>query len=280
MIQLIPEIRHRNGTIDIYLEARENEKLVHSDRFKLESAVSRRRVAREIARKANQKPEEVEAMILGILDNLPPEPPAPASAQKLPDEPRQVQADEVFLPGAHVADDGRYFEVGNDRFAASAIAHLPAGTIYRRGKLPGEVVGPVGEKTFNEYTVDGFRSIVDANIRLVRWATKGKGDNAEQALVYQPCTRDASAIVLSRAGFNQEIPELRIITPYPIITRDWRVAKPGFENSVYYDQPADLDGLEPETDSEVIPAEFLRGASDFDPARRHRRQHTLLPCSQ
>lgn len=162
--------------------------------------------------------------------------------------PQAVTAtDAVLVPGAHITDQAEYLEIGNDDFAAAVIEGIPQGTIYRRGNVPGDVVGTPGSRTFRVATPDHFRLTVDRHVRLGKWVQKKKDDSA--ALVYQTCTRDLAGLVLAEGEVNPFIHEIGVLASYPVYTSKGRRSQPGWNpGDVFYDEPAELAGLQPNAD--------------------------------
>lgn len=189
----------------------------------------------------------------------------------------------VLIPGPHHtdADTDQYIEISNDDFAAKVLRNLPPDAIYQKSGVPGELVGLPGRRKFKELSNDRMRLLVDQHVNLGKWVQKR---DADPVLVYVNCSRDHAGLLLARAAIDPAVRELRILTPYPIYVRDveasggasgaedFRRAEPGWHEGVYYDEPADLVGLEPETDAEVIRTVLEDLVIDFpfkDEASRH-----------
>lgn len=146
----------------------------------------------------------------------------------------------VMIPGAHMTTFG-YREIGNDTFANEVLARLPKGVIYRRGNIPVELVGDPGHQRLQTVTVDRMRLIMDEYIRLTE--SKKTQNNIRQ--VYKNATRNWAGLVLASAGDSELVREMRLLTHYPVYERNWELAKPGWHNGVYYDQPPELNGMKP-----------------------------------
>lgn len=149
----------------------------------------------------------------------------------------------LLVPGAHVTDQGEYIEVGNDDFAESVLAAMPATTLYRRGNIPGSLAGEAGRRSFRIAKLDSMRIITDRVIRMVKWVQK-KDDTC--ATVFQPCTKDWSSVLLAEAETSMHVQQIDILAPYPIYTPSGELASPGWNpGNVYYDEPEALRGLNP-----------------------------------
>jgi len=150
----------------------------------------------------------------------------------------------VLTPGAHVTDQGEYFEIGTDDFVDSVLAALPESTLYRRGNVPGDLVGEPGWRSFRVAKVDQLRLAIDRNVRLTKWVQK-RDDTC--ARVFQPCMRDWAHLLLAEAETSRRVQQIDILASYPIYTPDGVLARPGWNpGNVYYDEPESLRGLKPD----------------------------------
>jgi len=152
----------------------------------------------------------------------------------------------ILVPGSHLTRDGELFDVGTDDFANSVLARLPIDSVYRRGGIAGELVGEQGKRHFEPLTVDRLRIIIDSHMSLIRWKTY----QDEAKCFYQPCTRDQGGLVLAHASISA--PDLKMIVNYPVYGPLWERLSPGYNDGIYYDQPAELVDLTPETNVETI----------------------------
>lgn len=151
---------------------------------------------------------------------------------------------DVLIPGAHVDDDGVYFEVGNGEFQRAVQAALPPGTVYRRAGIPCRLAGDPGEMTTRDISAARYRGLIDDHMRLCRWH--------EDALQYRNATLSDAQLVLADADENPIIRDLRMLVNYPVFVADPTgehkavMIKPGWnECGIYYDEPPDLVGIEP-----------------------------------
>jgi len=145
----------------------------------------------------------------------------------------------ILVPGVHLTDDGEAVEIGADDFAEAVIRAIPAGTLYRRGNIAGEIVGPAGGRVFRLITPARIRVLVDRHVRLVRWV-KGTA-------VFTPMSRDHASIIIDSAGVHEAVRELLILLAYPcFLGDDFALAEAGWNpgHGVYYDQPPELRDLD------------------------------------
>jgi len=156
----------------------------------------------------------------------------------------------ILTPGVHKDDHDNYTEQSNAMFTNDVLAALPADTIYRKDFIPGEVLGRAGNRKWVELSPDRTRIVVDGHIKLGKWVISRK--SKEQVLVYQPCNRDAAGVIIAQARQAPCVRELELIVEYPIYGPGFSRVPAGWRNGLFYDEPAGLRGLEPETDCEVI----------------------------
>ncbi len=156
----------------------------------------------------------------------------------------------ILTPGAHKDDQDAHIEQSSATFADEVLSRLPDDAVYRRDFIPGEILGSPGKRKWVEFSADRMRIAVDTHVRLSKWVTSRK--SKEQVLLYQACNKDAAGLVVARAQSAPDIRELTLIVPYPVYGPNFVRVLPGWHDGLYYDEPADLRGLEPETDCEVI----------------------------
>jgi hypothetical protein len=261
------------GTTKAHVDLMIGGKMVFTDGVNGDSAGSRRRFGKRAAPYITgldagadltaRVMAEVEERLIASLVNaeVPEEKDDPAIAEarariaESREQRRQAMVDTadqyVLLPGAHDTDD-EFLEIGTHTFAAEVIGRFPPESIYRRGKPVVRLDGAVGKRTCTPLEVDDVRMIVDASAKLARWVTKGKGKDAMPVRVFEACSKDAGGIVLAAARGDQRVPPIDTLSHHPVYGPDWTLTPPGYRDGVYYDQPADLEGFEPETDRNVI----------------------------
>jgi len=212
------------------------------DRAEVEAAL------RGAAESVGLEPTEIDATINSGLDS------GVMSPRKIelkePPKPCPARPEYVLVPGAHKDDQGRYIERSNADFAGEVLARLPAEAVYRKDFIPGEVLGPAGKRIWNEFAPDRMSLIVDGCMKLGKWVTSRQ--SKEQVMVYQPCNKDAAGVVIAQARQAPHVRELDLMVSYPIYGPGFVRVEPGWRDGLYYDEPAELGGLEPETDCEVI----------------------------
>lgn len=170
----------------------------------------------------------------------------------------------VLTPGSHVDDAGNYLEVGTHAFASAVVQNLPDDKLYRRGRIVGNVIGESGLATFERYTNEMMRRLVDRSMRLGKWTKQGRGHDAKYSITYQTCSRDHAGLILDDATFYESTREIVCITPHPVYTPKWKLIKAGWnEGGYFYDEPADLANIKPERNVEAIHATFDDLLVDF-----------------
>lgn len=158
--------------------------------------------------------------------------PAPTEAAEA-DQPAPGRVD-VLIPGSHnLPPDGEYREQGTDDFALGVLDALPAGTLYRRAEIVGQVIGA----EFKAVSPSALRSIVDREMRL------GAGKELQQptvagdrqwAVVYRNCMADHAAVVLAYAETGGPVRDLRHLATHPVVVgRSFDTAQPGWHEGVY-----------------------------------------------
>lgn len=150
----------------------------------------------------------------------------------------------ILVPGEHHTRIG-IIEQGADDFTEQVLGVLCPGTLYRWDRIVGEIIGPPGATVFHELTADRLRICVDRDCRLARWR-RLKGKRPE--IMYVSCNRDLAGLVLAAAAGSSHVRELRLITHYPVFAGpDFDLVRPGWnpEHGILYDEPVDLQGIEP-----------------------------------
>ena len=158
--------------------------------------------------------------------------------------------DYILTPGPHKDDADNYIEQSSATFAEQVLSRLPEDAIYRRDFLPGEIIGVRGKRKWVEFTADRMRILIDSHVKLGKWVTSRK--SRDQVLLYQACSKDPAGLAVAHASAAPGIRDLRLMVSYPIYGPGFRRIEPGWHDGLCYDEPADLRGLEPETDREVI----------------------------
>ncbi|MEI7837147.1 MAG: bifunctional DNA primase/polymerase, partial [Planctomycetota bacterium] len=156
----------------------------------------------------------------------------------------------ILLPGPHTSEDGEVIEQSNAEFGAEVIAGLPEDIIYRRGGIPGEIIGSPGSKRWEALSTDRARLLVDSHVKLARYVVDRR--TGGQQRLFQACNRDAAGLVVACAACATDVRELAVMVPYPIYGRNYIRIEPGWHDGLYYDAPEELRGLEPELRIEVI----------------------------
>ena len=158
--------------------------------------------------------------------------------------PTDVPAERVLIPGAHETPDG-YVEVGTDDFAGAVLAKVPTDTLYRRDRIVGVLAGATGRRRFVALTPNAMRLVVDGAVTLGRWVTRKDQDPVQ---VFVPCSSDLAALVLEAAATSTRVREINAVTHYPVVLgAGMDIARAGWNEvaGLYYDEPADLVGLDP-----------------------------------
>lgn len=152
----------------------------------------------------------------------------------------------LLRPGEHIDDEGNKHEISEAGFARAALALLPAGALYQRAasSVVGRVVGDKGQRRFERLDQDSMRVLISEHCRVQYWAAQGKARKLRTATI----RRADTALVLSEAGHHLTARRLDLLVNYPV-----HGCRPGWnESDIYMDLPAELEGLEPETEGEVI----------------------------
>lgn len=153
----------------------------------------------------------------------------------------------VLTPGTHVLGDGETLDVTNTEFADDLLKALPAGAIYRRAGVPGELVGQ--PLAFHALTQDRTRLLTDVHVRIMRHYI---GKDEKHHLAYLPSSKDHAGLVLSAAVSHPSVCQLDHLVPHPVFSVDWRLSPAGHSGTTYYDEPECLKGLTPERNHEAI----------------------------
>jgi hypothetical protein len=158
--------------------------------------------------------------------------------------------DYILTPGPHKDDQGRYTEQSVLDFAQAVLAELPEEAIYRKDFIPGEILGECGRRQWVEFSENRMRIVVDGHVKLGKWVTSRK--TGEQVMVYQACGKDAAGVVIAHARQAPSVRELTLMVGYPVYGPGFVRVQPGWHDGLYYDEPEELRGIEPEVDCEVI----------------------------
>jgi len=156
----------------------------------------------------------------------------------------------ILVPGAHKDDQDNFIEQSNVAFAETVLTGLPPDAIYRRDSIPGEIIGLPGTRKWIAFSPDRTRIVVDGHVRLAKWITGRR--TGEQYLLYQPCNRDNAGLFIAHAENAPGIRDLNMIVSCPVYGPGFTRIAPGWHKGLYYDEPEELRGLQPETNYEVI----------------------------
>ena len=152
----------------------------------------------------------------------------------------------LLTPGAHLMTDGQYVEVSNSAFSEAVLSVIPAGTIYRRERVVGQVVAG----RFVQVDEDDIRRLCDPpNVRFATF----KRTKESSKMVFEPCsTSNARLIRSASASFA---PEIRLLTTYPVVHGPSpTVSAPGYDprTLTYYHGPAIVPELDPRVIRETL----------------------------
>jgi hypothetical protein len=170
--------------------------------------------------------------------------PSPRAASAVPAD------DYILTPGPHKDDQDAFIEQSSADFAGEVLSRLPEDAIYRRDFLPGEIIGRPGKRKWVELSADRMRILVDSHVKLGKWVTSRQ--TKEQVLLYQACNKDAAGLAVAHAAGAPGLRELTLMVSYPVYGPGFRRVTPGWHEGLYFDEPEELHGLQPETDCEVI----------------------------
>lgn len=187
-----------------------------------------------------------------------------------------AQRPAVLIPGTHVDEEGLYHTVGNGDCADEVLTAIAEGAMYRRGGLVGVVEGRGGEAIWRELSPEEAQSVIDDNCMLIQ---KKQTDDGV-AEIFHPCARGLANVILGRARQSHLVPDIRRIVHYPVLLPNRTWAKRGMNyDGTYYDEPADLEGIQPESDVEDFHEWFDDLLVDFpfaDTASKHNFVSLLL----
>ncbi len=158
---------------------------------------------------------------------------------------------QVYVPGNYVDETGQPFQVSNARFVDQVGRSLPAGMLYTRCGVVGELVGEKGSMEFSGSSDSSMRVLIDRVMQLHEpLMFKGKPSGQTE---FVPCSRDMASLVLGNLSRANGIRPINRITGYPVFNYRWAIAQPGWnEGGLYFDESAELANLEPENDVETI----------------------------
>lgn len=168
--------------------------------------------------------------------------------------PKRVE-DVVLIPGSHTLPTGEYVEVSPADFAHSTFTALPPDVIYRRGGVPGEIV----DHKFRELTQHRARLLASQHIRFGAGVAPKK-DEDEPTIVFRSISQDHGNLLSAGAASHPRVRSLDLLTPYPVLLRDWTVSPPGWADGVYY---TGTEAPEPERDVDTIRAVLADLVVDF-----------------
>ena len=170
-------------------------------------------------------------------------------------------ADVILIPGPHKDDLGKYTEQSSKDFADQVVAALPVDLVYRKGHIPGELLGPSGRRRWEELAADRARLIVDEHVKLGAWYPRKNDEGA--VLVYKPCNKDHAGLVIAGARQDARVRDLDLLVHYPVFGPGFVRVRPGWHEGIYYDEPEELRGIEPERDIQQIQEEMHDLLVDF-----------------
>jgi hypothetical protein len=179
-----------------------------------------------------------------------------------------ARTDSILVPGVHFVG-GREIERGNDDFTNDVLDALPRGILYRRA-IPGQILGKSGERYFEPSIEDEMRIIVDGSMRL---GVASTDDDGNTEVNFRTCSKDLAGLTLARAKADARVPRLDRICAFPVYLPGFILARPGFNDGTYYDEPAELRGIKPETDADVIREALANLVVDFPFATDADRQN-------
>lgn len=175
--------------------------------------------------------------------------------------PRKGAPEYVLCPGMHLTSAGEYIEQGVAAFTDQTISILPNDLIYRRARIPGEITGTPGRRKWNPLSVDRARIMVDDHTALKAWVKSR--DDGEQKLVFRYCLKDWGGLVVAGAESHPAVRDIEYVTSFPVFDKNWNLTPPGYQDGIYYDEPDDIEGIEPERDFETIHRTLYELIIDF-----------------
>jgi hypothetical protein len=160
----------------------------------------------------------------------------------------------TLKPGPHVTDTGEYIERSSDQFAEEAVASLPGDLLYRKDYVVGKLIGDPGRRRWLDVDKFGMLMLVDKHARPGRWIkSKGtKDQEGEPVMKYETCTQGEASCALVKAVESPNVRDLSLLVNYPIYGPLWQRVQPGYHAGLFYDEPPELDGLQPYPDCEWI----------------------------
>ena len=167
----------------------------------------------------------------------------------------------ILIPGPHWDDQDRYIEQSCKTFADQVLGALPPDLIYRKSHLPGELLGKPGSRRWDDLGADRARLLVDEHMKLGAWYPR-KNDEGS-VLVYKPCSTDNAGLVIAGAVADPRVRDLHLLVCYPIYGPGFERVPPGWHDGLYYDEPPELQGIEPQRDLEHIHEELHELIVDF-----------------
>jgi hypothetical protein len=169
----------------------------------------------------------------------------------------------VLIPGTHPMPE-HTVEVSTDDFSRSVLDSLPKHSLFRRGDIPGEILGDAGSRRFAALTVERTRILIDRHLRLSEWVFKKLDE--EHVLVFIPCTQDQAKLVLGRALDHEKASVLQSLTRCPsFVGAKFERVCPGFNerHGVYFDEHPHLRGFDVIRDKAEIDAVLRDLLVDF-----------------
>ena len=158
----------------------------------------------------------------------------------LKSRPRPAIQEYVLVPGTHQTDQTTFVETGVHEFAADVLSRVPDNLIYQRGGIPVELL----QDALSPIHTNKMRLLLDSNMRFAQWVKSTRQ--------FRHASRDYAQLVLAAIPGHCNVPDIRMFTTYPIFTKRWELAKPGWHAGVYYHQPYELENIPLHTDTAVI----------------------------
>lgn len=155
----------------------------------------------------------------------------------------------VLVPGGFTDDVECYIERSNLDFARDIIKHFPLDMVYRRDNLPGEILGGQGKKYWIAFSENRMVLKIDEAVKPFKWVKRG---DSVARKIYQPCNKTQAGYVIAEAQSSPYVWDLLSITNYPIYAPGFKILKRGYHDGFYYDEPLELENLEPQRNPEII----------------------------
>ncbi|MBL8695714.1 MAG: hypothetical protein JNJ88_16600, partial [Planctomycetes bacterium] len=189
---------------------------------------------------------------------------------------------EILVPGTH-CDRGSPTQIrmSEDGFAQAVLQAIPDEELYLSEGRVGQIVGDRGARRFESLSgregESAMRLLISRHCRLVQRSFDIRENVAEtRVLTIRP---DHAALVLAAAVRSPKLRQLRWFLRHPAFLGDaLDLAKPGWNAShgAYYDEPAELEGLEPKTlTNESAQKAFHDLTVDFPFANEASRQNFI-----